>query len=53
MMAWNLHSIDYDNIMEMYMLEKIDIDEIWDMVGDIITEDEYADITGYIYPDKE
>jgi len=30
-----------------------DINRVWNVVGKVLTEDEYREITGFKYPDKE
>jgi hypothetical protein len=42
----------YDKIKYYYDNGLWDIQRVWNVVGKAITEDEYFDITGLVYPEK-
>jgi hypothetical protein len=42
----------YDKIKYYYDNGLWNIDRVWNVVGKVLTEDEYFEITGFIYPDK-
>lgn len=43
----------YDKIKFYYDFGYWSIDRVWNVVGKALTEDEYFEITGFVYPDKE
>ena len=42
----------YDKIKYYYDNGLWNIDRVWNVVSKVLTEDEYFEITGFIYPDK-
>jgi hypothetical protein len=42
----------FDKIKYYYENQLWSIDRVWNVVGKAITEDEYYQITGFIYPAK-
>lgn len=42
----------FDIIKEYYDKGLWNIDRVWNVVGKAITEEEYTQITGFIYPNK-
>lgn len=49
------HSKNFEKIKRYYEHGIWGINRVWAVVGKLtgITEDEYAEITGYVYPEKE
>lgn len=43
----------YDKIKFYYDNGYWSIDRVWNVVGKALTEDEYFEITGFVYPGKE
>jgi hypothetical protein len=44
------HSINFDKIKSYYDNGLWKIQRVWNVVGKGITEDEYLEITGFVYP---
>lgn len=42
----------FEKVKEYYIKELWSIDRVWNVVGKVITEDEYFQITSFIYPEK-
>ena len=42
----------YDKIKHYYDTGLWSIDRVWDVVGKAMTEEEYQEITGFVYPEK-
>ena len=42
----------YDKIKYYYDNGLWNIDRVWNVVGKVLTGDEYFEITGFIYPNK-
>ena len=42
----------YDKVKHYYDIGLWNIDRVWNVVGKVLTEDEYFEITGFLYPDK-
>ena len=42
----------FERIKYYYDNRLWDIDRVWNVVGKAITETEYEQITGFVYPDK-
>lgn len=47
------HSKNFDKVKNYYDNGLWNIDKVWNAVGKWITEDEYKEITGFVYPAKE
>lgn len=47
------HSKNFEKVKNYYDTGLWDITRVWNAVGKWITEDEYQEITGLIYPAKE
>lgn len=43
----------FDKIKEYYATGLWSLDRAWNVVGKVITKDEYKKITGFAFPDKE
>jgi hypothetical protein len=43
----------FDKIKYYYKNELWNIQRVWNVVGRALTEEEYNEITGFVYPDKE
>lgn len=43
----------FNTIKHYYDVGLWNIDRVWNVVGKAITEEEYFEITGFIYPAKE
>lgn len=48
------HSKNYEKIKGYYTSGLWSVDRVWNVVGKSlgITEEEYTEITGFVYPDK-
>lgn len=46
------HSKNYEKIKTYYEDGRWNIDRVFNAVGKWITEEEYKEITGYVYPSK-
>ncbi len=42
----------YDKIKHYYDTGLWSIDRVWNVVGKAMTEEEYQEITGFVYPEK-
>lgn len=42
----------YDKVKYYYDNGLWSIDRVWNVVGKVLTEDEYFEITGIVYPNK-
>lgn len=47
------HSPNFDKVKKYYEAGSWDIDRVFNAVGRWITEAEYEEITGFVYPNKE
>ena len=47
------HSPNYEKVKDYYDRGLWDINQVFNAVGRWITEDEYKEITGFDYPNKE
>lgn len=43
----------YDKIKRYYDVKLWTLERVWNVVGKALTEEEYENITGFIYPNKE
>ena len=43
----------YDKIKCYYDVKLWTLERVWNVVGKALTEEEYENITGFIYPNKE
>ena len=43
----------YDKIKHYYDVKLWALQRVWNVVGKALTEEEYENITGFIYPNKE
>lgn len=43
----------YDKIKSYYDVKLWTLERVWNVVGKALTEEEYENITGFIYPNKE
>lgn len=43
----------YDKIKYYYDIKLWTLERVWNVVGKALTEEEYENITGFIYPNKE
>ena len=43
---------DYEKIKAWYDDGYMELDKVWNLVNEKITEEEYKSITGLVYPDK-
>lgn len=46
------HSKNFDKVKNYYDTKLWDINKVWNAVGKWITEDEYKEITGFVFPAK-
>ena len=43
----------FDKIKHYYDVKLWSIDRVWNVVGKALTEEEYFEITGFVYPAKQ